>query len=474
MSDQGPIAHETRYQIILFLWFLLPLIAPAQSLTAEATAEGVLLKEGTDRVLFYQQTTKSQDSAYSRANYIHPLYGLDGAVLTEDFPDDHPHHRGIFWAWHQILIGGQSVGDSWAGEDIAWDVQTTDHQINRDSSLTLTTQTFWKSPQWLNTNGEPKPFVSENTKIIAHPKSENYRVVDVEISLLALVPDLSIGGSDDEKGYGGFSVRMKMPEAIQFTSAEGEITPTTNALSAGPWMNVSGSLSADGTLAGIVIMDHPDNPGFPQPWILRAKSSMQNVVYPGRTPVPMSNQKPTVLRYRLVVHQGGLTEKKIHQLYENQSPHPTVRSILLEQLRNSHTNPNWYVPLRNALAGLTAEQAHWTDSTENHSICQLASHLLFWNQRMLIAFQGSIPSDFDDNNEETFAEYCTSNWPGTVEKLDSIQTIWEQAVAGAPEEQLKKWGTEIANVGSHNAYHTGQIVYIRKRNGWWSASRGVK
>ena len=451
-----------------------PLLTSAQSLTVETTSEGVLVKEGADSVLFYQRETKSKNGDYPRANYIHPLYGLDGAVLTEDFPEDHPHHRGVFWAWHQVFIGNQPLGDGWTCEGISWDVQAVRQQL-QDSSLSLRAQTFWKSPQWVDKGGHQQPFMSENTTVTIHLSKKNYRVVDVTIALLALVPDLKIGGSDDEKGYGGFSVRMKMPKDIRFTSTDGTVTPTTNAVNAGPWMNVSGSLAADGSSAGIVIMDHPYNPRYPQPWILRKERSMQNVVYPGRTPVPVSTQHPTVLRYRLVVYQDRLSSEKIQQLYESQPAFLTVRSILSEQLQHAHTTPYWYVPLNNALEGLTTEQAHWTDSTEeNHSICQIASHLLFWNERMLTAFRGNTPPNFSGNNEETFTEHCRVSWPRTVAKLDSIQTLWEQAIAEASEEQLNTWGSEVAHISAHNAYHIGQIVYIRKRNDWWNASQGVE
>ena len=34
----------------------------------------------------------------------------DGQVLTEDFPADHLHHRGIFWAWHQVYVGEKAMG----------------------------------------------------------------------------------------------------------------------------------------------------------------------------------------------------------------------------------------------------------------------------------------------------------------------------------------------------------------------------
>ena len=52
--------------------------------------------------------------AVPRSDYIHPLYGLDGAMLTNDWPDaGHPHHRGIFWAWPEVEYGSK-LGDIYA------------------------------------------------------------------------------------------------------------------------------------------------------------------------------------------------------------------------------------------------------------------------------------------------------------------------------------------------------------------------
>ena len=63
------------------------------------TAGGFLFAEDGQDVLFYQRETKRFNAAHSRSHYVHPLYGLDGELLTEEFPSDHPHHCGIFWAW---------------------------------------------------------------------------------------------------------------------------------------------------------------------------------------------------------------------------------------------------------------------------------------------------------------------------------------------------------------------------------------
>ena len=317
MNDQH-LLPPILSKIPLLLLCIATLAASAQSLTAETTDEGVLVKEGADSVLFYQRALRSQRGALPRNHYIHPLYGLDGTVLTEDFPEDHPHHRGIFWAWHHVWVEDQPMGDSWTGEDFEWDVQLVEQASLSDGSLRLVAAALWKSPEWTDGDDSHAPFVSEETTITIYPKTAHYRVIDVDISLRALVSHVTLGGSDDEKGYGGFSVRMKLPRDVRFSSTGGTVTPDTQAVREGPWMNVSGSLAADGSPAGIVVMDHPNNPAFPHPWILRAEHSMQNLVYPGRTPVPVSQKQPTVLQYRLVVYKGLMSTEDIASLYNAQ------------------------------------------------------------------------------------------------------------------------------------------------------------
>ena len=51
--------------------------------------------------------------ARARACYFHPVYGLDGEVLTDDFPKDHLYHRGMYWAWPHIKINDQEY-DLWS------------------------------------------------------------------------------------------------------------------------------------------------------------------------------------------------------------------------------------------------------------------------------------------------------------------------------------------------------------------------
>ena len=152
----------------------------------------------------------------------------------------------------------------------------------------------------------------------------------------------------------------------------------------------------------------------------------------------------------------------------------SLKSVLLEQLKNTHTTKGWFVPLNIAIEGLTAEQANWSDSTENHSIGELVTHLNFWNERNLIAFQDKPQAEFKGNNKETFTKLDYTGWKKAVSKSDSIQTLIEHFVEQATEAQLEKWSSTIGNISTHNAYHTGQIIYIRKQHGWWDNSKGIQ
>jgi len=153
---------------------------------------------------------------------------------------------------------------------------------------------------------------------------------------------------------------------------------------------------------------------------------------------------------------------------------PTLKAILLEQLKTTHNVKDWFVPVNTALEGLTAEQALWKDSSGNHSIAQLANHLIFWNEQQLEKFQGKQPAAYSGDNNETFSGLDKNTWDATVKKLDSVLTVWEKAIEDADETKLISWYSTISHISTHNAYHTGQIIYIRKLQGSWNPENGVK
>ena len=159
---------------------------------------------------------------------------------------------------------------------------------------------------------------------------------------------------------------------------------------------------------------------------------------------------------------------------ENKTPAPTLKSVLLEQLRTTHNKAEWFVPANTAVEGLSAEQASWTDGKGNHSVGQIVNHLIFWNRFTLAKFKGERPTKFSGNNDETFTSFDAKQWNTAVQQLDQVFTDWERAVEAADDAKLKDWYSNIAHVGTHNAYHIGQIVLVRKEQGSWNPEKGVK
>ena len=152
----------------------------------------------------------------------------------------------------------------------------------------------------------------------------------------------------------------------------------------------------------------------------------------------------------------------------------TLRSILLEQLRTTHNEKDWFVPINVAVEGVTPEQANWKDGSGNHSVGQLTYHLLFWNGRALAKFQGKPADKFSGNNDETFDNFDAKTWAATVKQLDQVMADLEKFVETADEKKLQEYAPQIARIGTHNAYHVGQIVFVRKMQGSWNPEKGVK
>lgn len=159
---------------------------------------------------------------------------------------------------------------------------------------------------------------------------------------------------------------------------------------------------------------------------------------------------------------------------QNQQPPATLRSLLLHELHSTHNKADWFVPINTAIDGLTAEQANWQPPNGNHSAGQLTYHLLFWNRRTLQDLKGEAQPKYTGTNDETFTKFDDKQWKDIVQQLDQVMTDYEKFIESADEKKLASVATMVGNICTHNAYHVGQIVYVRKLQGSWNPEKGVK
>lgn len=160
-------------------------------------------------------------------------------------------------------------------------------------------------------------------------------------------------------------------------------------------------------------------------------------------------------------------------LAQNKKP-ANLRDVLLAELKSTHNSEEWFVPANIAVKGLTAEQAKWTDGKGNHSVGQLAYHLVFWNRQSLAKLKGEKPEKFSGNNDDTFNNFDEKSWNEVVQQLDQVLTDLEKWVETADEAKLQENAQLFTHISTHNAYHIGQIIYVRKEQGSWDPKNGVK
>lgn len=299
---------NNKLAFIILSFLFVGYFGVSQQMEFEKSKEGVLLMEDGNRRFFYRI---SPDSArqYARGDYVHPLYGLNGEDLTEDFPQDHLHHHGIFLAWHQLYAEGKRIGDTWLNKGIRWNVRKVEPNV-AGKTAKLDAETLWVR------TSTGKAILKENLTIRFKRMDKEVFALTFDIKLTALVDGVAIGGSKDEKGYGGFSARIKLPKEVTFNSVMGKIEPKNLAVQAGPWINVEGDFDPSSeTSSGIVLMGEPDKLPSYHGWILRKARSMQNMAFPGRKPIPIKKGKPLEFRNQILVHRN-LGNEEISEYYK--------------------------------------------------------------------------------------------------------------------------------------------------------------
>lgn len=288
------VNHIQSILLVFGLVFSSNIVVKAQNLEFEETEEGVMLLDNGQPRYFYQKLTKSQDGNYPRAHYFHPVYDINGGIITEDFPEDHPHQRGIFWAWHQLYEGDKKLGNGWLCEDFVWDVRRVFTNIEEDKAY-LKSVVFW-----MNKKGEE--FVVESMETIYTRIDSATYEIDFEIRLQALKKGIRLGGSEDEKGYGGFSARITLPEDIAFEAQGMPIEPENEAMKIGSEIRLIGTFDPNLAPYQITLSAEQSTMHTTYGWILRKKDSMQNYAFPGNEPIPLSMEEPLVLRNKLTLH----------------------------------------------------------------------------------------------------------------------------------------------------------------------------
>lgn len=239
-------------------------------------------------------TTTSSIYSVPRSDYIHPLYGLKGEMLTSDWPDGgHPHHRGIFWAWPEVKYGDQ-LGDIYALQRVFARPTGKVKYTSGPDYAEVDAENLW---MW----EEETALVREHAVIRVYRATADKRIIDLTIKLLALEDSVTLA-TRFTNSYGGLNIRMQSPR-------EQQISYHTDEAGSEPlraWSDFNGFFKGNTSKSGLIVLQHRDNPEYPGAWREYPDLAWVQPTFP--TPdsrYPLSKDEALVLRFRLIIHEGG-------------------------------------------------------------------------------------------------------------------------------------------------------------------------
>jgi len=298
-----PMPHNRRHmRLLIWLALLLAGRLPAQSpfTFREISPTGLELSENGKPVFVYNFGgiwREGNPESSRRSTYLHPVYLPDGALITDDFNPDHPHHRGISWMWPVVVVDGQTY-DLWTVGQIKQRFLRWTARETGPSWAVLGVENGWYV-------GERK-VVKENVEIRVAGAKGGVRRLDFTLRFEAAEAPVEIVGTPDQKkGFGGFCFRFAPRDGGQkktIIRTDKGVAQKDGVLEVHPWAQVEGTFQ--GRPGGGRIEDDPANPGYPNGWLMRYGFGFLNVSWPGLTPYKLERGRPLTLKYRVTLFSG--------------------------------------------------------------------------------------------------------------------------------------------------------------------------
>ncbi|QIW19812.1 DinB family protein [Bacillus thuringiensis] len=151
--------------------------------------------------------------------------------------------------------------------------------------------------------------------------------------------------------------------------------------------------------------------------------------------------------------------------------------LLLNVLDSTFDKESWYAPFKHAIEGLTAEQAMWKLSDEaTNTIWESVNHLIYYKERIVANLEGrEWIHNLDGNDTFYLTEQSNDDteWKKVVERSENAQRNLRQVLSSISEKELEQNSLEekLLDIMLHDAYHTGQIIQLRKMQGSWPSNR---
>lgn len=240
----------------------------------------------------------------TRAAYVHPIYGLDGEVLTDHAPADHYHHHGLFWAWTHVRIGDHEY-NFWEGDDVRIRFQRWLARQANDNGAQLEVENGWFVGS--------KRVMHEVLHLNVHDANADGRNIDVTLTWTPTTEPITLSGAAG-KSYGGLSLRFAPRRNTVITIPRGRATDDL-LITRLPWADLSAQFDGAPAASGAALFVHASHPDFPPEWMTR-EYGLLAVGWPGVAAKTLPVGTPMTCHYRLWIHRGVPSPATIQSAYD--------------------------------------------------------------------------------------------------------------------------------------------------------------
>jgi hypothetical protein len=314
------------------IYHLIPSPKAASATPAVQTVqEGSRLKLSMrERVVLQYQAEKGEvprpeiAPIFRRGGYIHSVYSLSGKLLTDDYPPNHLHHHGIWFAWTKTEFEGRYPNFWEMGEG-----KGTVEFVRLERTWSGAVHGGFRALHRfidLSPSG-PKEALDEAWEVKVYGVGENPK----PFWIFDLVSTQSCSSSSSlnlpKYHYGGMGFRGNRAwdgtEHTSFLTSTGETNRLKGNETRGRWCYVGGKV--DDSMTGVAILCHPDNFRAPQPMRLHPSEPFFCFAPAQLGDWQINPGKPYIARYRYVVLDGPPDSDELERMWNDYAHPPTVK-----------------------------------------------------------------------------------------------------------------------------------------------------
>ena len=258
--------------------------------------------------------------AFRRGGYLHPVSTPAGTVVTDDYPPDHRHHHGVWFAWTKTEFQGRApdfwnMGDGKASVEFeaiegSWSGPVQAGLRARHTYVDLS-------------SGSRAIALTETWLARAYAVGRAGRALHLFDLDLTQTPSAGVPLVLPEYHYGGLALRGRREwdgkANASFLTSEGK-DRTNGHATRGRWCHLSGR--TEGGVAGAAVLGHPQNFRAPEP--LRIHPDNPFFCFAPSQLGRWEIGAPHAARYRFVVQDGPPDPKELDRLWNDYAEPPQV------------------------------------------------------------------------------------------------------------------------------------------------------